>query len=88
MPRAVCCTLLFLLQLLDVSRRERGKVHGASDDTRGNMGKKHYNAGNRAGYSATLDVAGMAALNPRCGRNGALLPDVSRCMHRGVCLCV
>ena len=78
MPRAVCRTLPFFLQLLDVSRSERVKLRGALDDMRGSMGKKHYNAGNRAGYSASLDVAGMAALNPRCGGNGTLLLNVSR----------
>ena len=45
------------------------------------MGKKHYNAHDRAGYSATLDAAGMAALNPRASGNGALLLDVSRRMR-------
>ena len=33
---------------------------GASADTRGSKGKKRYNTGNRAGYSTTLDAAGMA----------------------------
>ena len=36
------------------------KLRGASDDTRGSKGKKRYNAGDWAGYSATLDAAGMA----------------------------
>ena len=76
------------MQLLNVSRREKGKLRGASDDTRGSKGKKRYNAGNRAGYSATLDAAGMAALNPRCGGNGALLLDVSRRARGGARLCV
>ena len=42
------------------------------------MEKKHYYTRDRAGYSATLDAAGMAALNPRASGNGALLLDVSR----------
>ena len=46
----VCCPLLFLMQLLDVSRREKGKQRGALDDTRGSKGKKRYNAGDWAGY--------------------------------------
>ena len=65
----------------------RGIGRGAAD-TRGSKGKKCYNTGNRAGYSATLDAAGMAALNPRCGGNGALLLDVSRRARGGACLCV
>ena len=40
------------------------------------MEKKHYNARDRAGYSATLDAAGMAALKPRVSGNGAILLDV------------
>ena len=52
------------------------------------MGKKHYNAGDRAGYSATLDAAGMAAWNPRASGNGALLLDVSRHGRGGARLCV
>ena len=55
-----------------------GKLCGAAVKTRGSMGKKRYNARDRAGYSATLDAAGMAALNPRASGNGALLLDVSR----------
>ena len=42
-----------------------GKLCGAAVKTSGSMEKKRYNAGNRAGYSATLDGAGMAVLNPR-----------------------
>ena len=74
MPHAVCRTLPFLLELLAVIRRERGKLRGASDNMRRSMGKKRYNAGNRAGYSATLDAAGMAALNPRASGNGSMEP--------------
>ena len=65
----------------------RGIGQGAAD-TRGSKGKKRYNAGNRAGYSAILDAAGMAALNPRSGENGALLLDVSRCARGGAHLCM
>ena len=65
----------------------RGIGQGAAD-ARASKGKKRYNMGNRAGYSATLDAAGMVALNPRCGRNGTLLLDVSRRAHGGVRLCV
>ena len=57
-------------------------------DTHASKGNKRYNTGNRAGYSATLDAAGMAALNPRCGGNGALLLDLRRHVHRGVHLCM
>ena len=74
---------MLLSHTLNVSRRKRGKLRGASDDTRGSMGKKHYNAGNRAGYSATLDAAGMVALNLRASWNGALLLDISRCARGG-----
>ena len=42
-----------------------GKLCGAAVKTRGSMEKKRYNAQDRAGYSATLDAAGLAALNPR-----------------------
>ena len=42
-----------------------GKLCGAAVKTRGSMGKKRYNVQDRAGYSATLDGAGMAVLNPR-----------------------
>ena len=54
-----------------------GKLCGAVD-TCGSKGNKRYNMGKRAEYSATLDAAGMAALNPRCGGNGALLLNVSK----------
>ena len=37
----------------------RGIGRGAAD-TRASKGNKRYNTGNRAGYSATLDAAGMA----------------------------
>ena len=83
-----CRVLPQLLQLLDVSRRDRGKLCGASVKTRENVEKKRYNARDRAGYSATLDAAGTAALNPRASGNGALLLDVSRHMHGGARLCV
>ena len=76
------------MQLLDVSRQELGKLCGAAVKTHGRMGKKVYNARDRAGYSATLDAAGMAALNPRASGNGALLLDVSRHARGGVRLCV
>ena len=52
------------------------------------MEKKRYNAGNRVGYSATLDGAGMAVLNPRASGNGALLLGVSRRARGGARLCV
>ena len=55
------------------------KLCRAAVKMRGSMGKKRYNTRDRAGYSATLDSAGMAALNPRASGNGALLLDVSRC---------
>ena len=55
-----------------------GKLCGAAVKMRGSMGKKHYNARDRAGYSATLDAVGMAALNPRASGNGAFLLNVSR----------
>ena len=42
----------------------RGIKRGAAD-TGASKGNKRYNTGNRAGYSATLDAAGTAALNPR-----------------------
>ena len=64
-----------------------GIGRGAAD-TRRSKGKKRYNTGNRAGYSATLDAAGMAALNPRASGNGALLLDVSRRARGGARLCV
>ena len=83
LPRTVCHNLLLLLQLLNVSRRKRGKLRRASDDICRSMGKKRHNARDRAGYSATLDAAGMAALNPRASGNGALLLDVSRRTHGG-----
>ena len=67
---------------------ELGKVRGASVKTRENVEKKRYNARDRAGYSATLDAAGIAALNPRASGNGALLLDKSRRARGGVCLCV
>ena len=65
----------------------RGIGRGAAD-TRASKGKKRYNTGNRAGYSATLDGAGMAVLNPRASGNGALLLDVSRRARGGARLCV
>ena len=65
-----------------------GKLWGAAVKTRRSMGKKRYNVRDRAGYSATLDAAGMATLNPRCGRNGALLLDESRCARGGARLCM
>ena len=81
-------TLPLFVQLLDVSRREMGKLCGAAVKTRGSMEKKRYNAQDRAGYSATLDGAGMAKLNPRASGNGALLIDVSRHARGGARLCV
>ena len=72
MPRVLWRVLLQLLQLLDVSRRDRGKLCGAALKTRENVEKKRYNARDRAGYSATLDAVGLAALNPRVSGNGAL----------------
>ena len=71
-----------------ISRRDRGKVRGAKVKTRKNVEKKRYNARDRAGYSATLDAAGLAALNPRASGNGALLLDVSRRARGGARLCV
>ena len=65
-----------------------GKLCGAAVKSRGSMEKKCYNARDRAGYSATLDAAGIAALNPRASGNGALLLDVSRRAHGGAGLCV
>ena len=65
-----------------------GKLCGAAVKMRGNMGKKRYNAQDRAEYSATLDAVGMAALNPRASGNGALLLDVSRRGRGGARLCV
>ena len=76
------------MQLLDVSRREMGKLCGVTVKMRGSMGKKCYNARDRAGYSATLDATGMVALNPRASGNGALLLDVSRRARGGARLCV
>ena len=35
-------------------------IEGGAADTRVSKGNKRYNMGNRAGYSATLDAAGMA----------------------------
>ena len=52
------------------------------------MEKKRYNAQDRAGYSAILDAAGMAALNPRASGNGALLLDVSMHARGGARLCM
>ena len=66
----------------------RGKLCGASLKMRENVEKKRYNARDRAGYSATLDAAGLAALNPRVSGNGTLLLDVSRRARRGARLCV
>ena len=88
LPRVLWHTLPLFVQLLDVSRGELGKLCGAAVKTRGRMGKKVYNAQDRAGYSATLDAAGMAALNPRASGNGALLLDVSRRARGGARLCV
>ena len=65
----------------------RGIGRGAAN-TRTSKGNKHYNTGNRAGYSVTLDAAGMAALNPKASGNGALLLDVSRRVRGGARLCV
>ena len=76
------------MQLLDVSRQDRGKLCGAALKTRENMEKKHYNTRDRVGYSAILDAAGTAALNPRASGNGALLLDVSRRARGGARLCV
>ena len=61
---------------------------GAKVKTRENVEKKCYNARDRAGYSATLDAAGLAALNPRASGNGALLLNVSRRVQGGARLCV
>ena len=61
-----------------------GKLCGAAVKTHRSMGKKHYNAQDRAGYLATLNAAGMAALNPRASGNG----DVSGRARRGARLCV
>ena len=55
-----------------------GKLCGAAVKTRENVEKKRYNMRDRAGYSAILDAAGMAALSPRASGNGTLLLDVSR----------
>ena len=88
LPRVLWRTLPLFVQLLDVSRREMGKLCRAAVKTRGSMEKKRYNAGNRAGYSATLDGAGMAVLNPRASGNGAHLLDVSKCARGGARLCV
>ena len=65
-----------------------GKLCGAAVKTRGSMGKKRYNTRDGAGYSATLDEAEMAALNPRASGNGALLLNVSRRARGGARLCV
>ena len=65
-----------------------GKLCRAAVKTHGRMGKKVYNARDRAGYSATLDVAGMAALNPKASGNGALLLDVIRHARGGPRLCM
>ena len=65
-----------------------GKLCGAAVKTRRSMGKKRYNAQDRAGYSATLDAAGMAVLNPRVSVNGALLLDVIRHARGGPRLCM
>ena len=64
------------------------KYAGESVKTCENVEKKRYNAKDRAGYSATLDAAGMAALNPRVSGNGALLLDVSRRASGGARLCM
>ena len=73
MPRSAAT-----LAALDVSRRDRGKVRWAKVKMRENVEKKRYNARDWAGYSATLDAAGVAALNSRASRNGALHLDVRR----------
>ena len=52
-----------------------GKLCGAAVKTRGSMGKKRHNVQDRAGYSATLDAAGMAALNPRV--SGSCAPTLT-----------
>ena len=62
-----------------------GKLCRAAVKTCGSMEKKHYNAQDRAGYSATLDTLGMAALNPRASGNVALLLDVSRLEMSKLC---
>ena len=51
-------------------------------------GKEALQRARQGGYSATIDAAGMAALNPRASGNGALLLDVSRRARGGACLCV
>ena len=88
MPRVLYRVLPQLLQLLDVSRWDRGKLCGAALKTRENVEKKRYNVRDRAEYSATLDAAGTAALNPRASGNGALLLDVSRRVCGGAHLCM
>ena len=65
-----------------------GKLCGAAVKTCGSMGKKRYNVRDRAGYSATLDGAGMAVLHPRASGNGALLLYVSRRARAEERLCV
>ena len=55
---------------------------------KGSMGKKHYNARDRAGYSATLECAGMAALNPRASRNGGISSQCKQKVQRSAPLCV
>ena len=65
----------------------QGIGRGAADTHR-SKGKKRYNMGNRAGYSATVDAVGMTALNPRASGNGTLLLDVSRHARGGALLCV
>ena len=55
----------------------RGIGRGAAD-TRASKGKKRYNTGNRAGYSATLEGAGMAVFNPRASGNGGIEPYSER----------
>ena len=78
LPRTVCPFPAYLHREATRVAAEYARVRGAVVKVRESMGKKCYNAQDRAGYSATLDAAGMAALNPRCGGNSALLLDVSR----------
>ena len=65
-----------------------GKLCRAAVKMCPSMGKKRYNARDRAGYSATLDAAGRAVLNPRASVNGALLLDVIRHARGGPRLCM
>ena len=56
LPRVIWRTLPLLVQLLDVSRREMGKLCGAAVKTRGSMEKKRYNARDRAGEKAISGI--------------------------------